>query len=218
MELNGSWFDPSNPIIKRKDKPRSDIYEKAENISTSTDLVLVLGSSLTSSPGTFIPETVSQRSLDGECLGVVIVGLQQTPLDDVSTLRVFTDLDVFLKMLSDRLKIITSFNLDMTRKLIHSHKVPYDRGGQLTKIKEEMITLDLSQGKEVVMTRDGRVGRVIRYCATQTAWELEVQGDKLLLGWWWMYQVCLYHYWCCQGRDKYLFIARQSMEKYDVYQ
>ena len=217
MELNGSWFDPSNPVIKRKDNPRSDIYEKAENLSASTDLVLVLGSSLTSSPGTFLPEMVSQRSLDGECLGVVIVGFQQTPLDDVSTLRVFSDLDVFLKMLLDRLKIITSFNLDMTRKVINSHKVPYDRGGYLTQNKEEMITLDLSQGKEVVMTRDGRVGRVIRYCATQTAWELEVQGDKLLLGWWWMYQVCPYHYWYSQGLNKHLIFARQSMEKYDVF-
>ena len=195
LELNGSWFDPSNPVLKRKDKPRCDIYERAVNIGNKTDLVLVLGSSLTSSSGTFLPEMVSQRSLDGECLGVVIVGFQQTPLDDVSTLRVFSDLDVFLKMLLDRLKINTSFNLDMTRKVIHSQQVPYDRRGVLTKNTEEMITLNLSQGRDIVLSRDGRVGRVIRYCATQTAWELEIQGDKMLLGWWWMYQVFLSLIW-----------------------
>ena len=52
LELSGSWFDPSNPVLKRKDKPRSDIYERAESIGNKTDLVLVLGSSLTSSSGT----------------------------------------------------------------------------------------------------------------------------------------------------------------------
>ena len=30
---------------------------------------------------------------------------------------------------------------------------------------------------------------VSRYCSTQTAWQLEIQGEKHLLGWWWMKEV-----------------------------
>ena len=186
IEISGSWFDPTNPVLKRRDKARSDLQERAESLGRDTDLVLVLGSSLTPSPGAFLPQAVARRGLGGECLGPVIVGLQQTPLDSLATIRIFSDMDTFLKLLLDKLKLSVCFSLDMGRHIVHRARVPYDAAGERS--REEETLLDLGQGREVV-TWGGRGGRVIRYCSTQTAWQLEIQGEEHLLGWWWMAQV-----------------------------
>ena len=120
---SGSWFDPSNPVLKRRDKPRSDLLERAEAIGRDTDLMLALGSSLSPSPGLFLPRLVASRGLEAkECLGLVIVGLQQSPLDHLATLRVFCDMDTFLKVLLDKLRIRVSFSLDMGRHIVHRAK------------------------------------------------------------------------------------------------
>ena len=120
---SGSWFDPSNPVLKRRDKPRSDLLERAEVIGRDTDLMLALGSSLSPSPGLFLPRLVASRGLEAkECLGLVIVGLQQSPLDHLATLRVFCDMDTFLKVLLDKLRIRVSFSLDMGRHIVHRAK------------------------------------------------------------------------------------------------
>ena len=37
-----------------------------------------------------------------------------------------------------------------------------------------------------LVTRGRGVGRVLRYCPTQRAWELELDGVKMLLGYWWL--------------------------------
>ena len=63
--------------------------------------------------------------------------------------------------------------------------------GEPVRAGEAGTVLDLSPGQEVV-TRDGRAGRVLRYCSTQSAWQLDIQGSSLLLGWWWMAQVHQY--------------------------
>ena len=41
------------------------------------------------------------------------------------------------------------------------------------------------EGSRVVQRARGD-GRVVRYCATQRAWELEIEGVKMLLGYWWL--------------------------------
>ena len=159
--FSGSWFDPTNPVLKRRDKPRSDLLERAEAIGRDTDLMLALGSSLSLSPGSFLPQLVARRGQgrEAECLGLVIVGLQQSPLDHLATLRVFCDMDTFLRLLLDRLKLSVSFTLDMGRHIEHRARVPYDASGERS--EEQETVLDLSQGREVV-TRMGSEGRVIR--------------------------------------------------------
>ena len=41
------------------------------------------------------------------------------------------------------------------------------------------------EGGRVTRRASGE-GRVVRYCTTQRAWELEVEGVKMLLGYWWL--------------------------------
>ena len=75
----------------------------------------------------------------------------------------------------------------------HCVQVPYSAAGERVRAGEAGTVLDLSPGQEVV-TRDGRAGRVLRYCSTQSAWQLDIQGSSLLLGWWWMSQVRCINY------------------------
>merc|ERR1719478_1122863 len=46
-EIHGSWFDPSNPVVKYSGTLRHDLCEDMEMQATSADLVLVMGTSLT---------------------------------------------------------------------------------------------------------------------------------------------------------------------------
>ena len=51
-EFRGSWYDPSNPALGKKGKPRWDILEKVQESTDSADLILALGSSLTDNQST----------------------------------------------------------------------------------------------------------------------------------------------------------------------
>ena len=64
-----------------------------------------------------------------------------------------------------------------------SIQVPYDTSGNFS--ETEITTLNLSPGQKIYMKGGGR-GRVVRYCSTQQAWELEIEGKKMLLGFWWI--------------------------------
>ena len=46
IEVFGSWFDPSNPVIKPGGTIRQDLWEKTKLAAENIDLVLVIGTSL----------------------------------------------------------------------------------------------------------------------------------------------------------------------------
>ena len=46
MEIHGSWYDPSNPVVCMSGVTRRDLYAKLSSAVASADLVLVLGTSL----------------------------------------------------------------------------------------------------------------------------------------------------------------------------
>ena len=212
-ELHGSWFDPSNPILGRRGTIQKDLALRLEEAAETADLVLVMGSSLSGGPSLCAASRPAQRSLEGCCLGSIVVNLQATPLDGQATVRVFADTDTLMQ------RLVTTMNLTLeppkvTSKIKSKAKVPYDSSGEPT--SSEMTELCLHPGSGVrlspqhncqsagqpsrahigggeLVREGGRVtrraigeGRVVRYCATQRAWELEVEGVKMLLGYWWL--------------------------------
>ena len=181
--MRGSWYDPSNPPLGKTGKPRQDLYQKICRAADSSDLTLALGTSLTHQQVDLVVERSVQRSLLGECLGLVIVSLQQTPLDGGATLRIFSELDRFLAMLCRVLGVEVE-GYTMSGKVVHSAVVPYDITGCLS--STTTTTLNLGAGERVQLWRGGGVGRVMRYCSTQEAWELEIAGCKMLLWRWWL--------------------------------
>ena len=212
-ELNGSWFDPSNPILGKGGRMRQDLALRLQSESEKADLVLILGSSL-SSPDQVVERAISEaalKSLEGDRIGVVVINLQHTPIDSLATIRIFADSDKVMSRLAKMLDVPLAE--PKLRGRMSVSKVAYDASGEPT--SSEMTELCLHPGSGVrlspqhncqsagqpsrahigggeLVREGGRVtrraigeGRVVRYCATQRAWELEVEGVKMLLGYWW---------------------------------
>ena len=67
-----------------------------------TDLVLAMGSSLCGMEADTVAQRVAER--DGT-LGLVIVNLQKTPLDDLASIRIFAPCDKAMDLLAKKMKL-----------------------------------------------------------------------------------------------------------------
>ncbi|KAJ5770142.1 DHS-like NAD/FAD-binding domain-containing protein [Penicillium nucicola] len=78
--------------------PARDLNLARENARTA-DLCLVLGSSLTVTPANGIPEIVGQRN-DAK---LAICNLQETPIDEMAEIRVFSETDILMAKVMEKL-------------------------------------------------------------------------------------------------------------------
>jgi len=109
-EIHGSWYDPSNPVVKYSGSLKGQEYEWLERETATADLVLVLGTRFTSLGGLSADSLATEcaaRTLDGtssqrgggrgrdgrggrgRSLGMACVNLHQTAQDGAMSLRVF---------------------------------------------------------------------------------------------------------------------------------
>ena len=208
-EVHGSWYDPSNPVVKPKGTIREDLFERMLSEADSSDLTLVLGTSLRGTSCDIVAQGPAERSLTGGALGTVIISIQQTKMDGGATLRIFSDIERAMKMLLKSLEL--NFTIPkLSLKVINYARVPYDKDGQKSETKTTCLNLTPGQkvklnsnhncqgsmqpgklhilgGESIVETerqKTSGVGRVMRYSSAQMAWEIE--GVKMLLGCWWM--------------------------------
>merc|ERR1719236_103877 len=88
-EIHGSWFDPSNPVVKYSGSLRDDLFEDMTRQADTSDLVLVLGTSLGGLNADQVATNAAERSVVGRggALGTVCINLQQTEQDGIMTLR-----------------------------------------------------------------------------------------------------------------------------------
>merc|ERR1719399_323586 len=77
-EIHGSWFDPSNPVVKYSGTLRGDLFEDMGTQADTADLVLVCGTSLTGLNADQCVTNTAQRSTRGLALGSVIISPQRT--------------------------------------------------------------------------------------------------------------------------------------------
>jgi len=111
-EIHGSWFDPSNPVVKYSGTLRDDLYDDMVRQARTADLVIVLGTSLTGlNADQCVTETASRsmgkrkvcgrrRKRSGSALGSVIISPQRTAQDGCATLRIFATADEVMEALS----------------------------------------------------------------------------------------------------------------------
>lgn len=198
LEVHGSWYDPSNPVLRKGGTIRPDIRERLREEEETADLVVVVGSSLTGSHP--LVTKTSTRASRGESLGSVIINLQETREDPGATLRLFSHSDTVAALLARRLNIAVR-EPDIRSNIQHRAWVNYSKEGVRTEPEGGMF-LDLRPGQEVRLNnihnwqnsrqpgvehiREGARGRVVKYCPTQRAWELQLEGAKMLLGYWWL--------------------------------
>ena len=212
-EIHGSWFDPSNPVVKYSGSLRADLFERMEVSAETADLTIVLGTSLSGLCSDMVAEKTSERSLNSKSLGIVIINLQQTLMDGSATLRIFSETDRLMKILTEMLDIKYK-TPDYPDKVTTHALIPYDQEGELS--KTVLTCLDLTpcsriklnanhncQGamqppklhigasepfkhKGKVKQPGNGVGRVVGFCTRQRGWKLEVDGVPMLLGSWWI--------------------------------
>ena len=82
-EVHGSWYDPSNPVVKYHGSLKDYECEWMEQLTEGSDLVLVMGTSLGGLYADQVATRCAYRALGvgkapgGSCLGTVIINLQQ---------------------------------------------------------------------------------------------------------------------------------------------
>ncbi|KAL3939121.1 MAG: hypothetical protein SGBAC_006101 [Bacillariaceae sp.] len=142
-EIHGSWFDPSNPVVKYSGSLRKDEYQWMIRDAHSADLVLVLGTSLSGLNADQVAIHAANRSLTiladdarqkKSSLGMVIINLQQTPQDGKASLRIFGSTDRVFRQLFHHLSVRLPKSPSPKRYKFPKDKkflVPYNAQGEL---------------------------------------------------------------------------------------
>lgn len=108
-EIHGAWFDPSNPVVPMDGHLRGDLISWLEEWEHFTDLVLVMGTSLSGMNADRMMKTCSKKFMkNGEGLGSIVIGFQRTAMDHMPTLRIFHSIDEVMLLLALEMKLPVS--------------------------------------------------------------------------------------------------------------
>lgn len=166
-EIHGSLHDPANPIVPYEGSLRDDLYDWMEEWELKNDLCLSLGTSLSGFNVDRLPETAAGRGQ-----GLVIVNLQQTPYDELCSLRIFAKIDRVMELLAEELQIaerVKPMDQPLHLPVLAEGSfveedvflVPFDRDGNPSSSR---TVWDLREGKRLRLTGgpySGDIGTVI---------------------------------------------------------
>merc|ERR1719198_729648 len=213
-EVHGSWYDPSNPVVKYSGSLKDDAYPRMRASARRADLVLVMGTSLGGLNADQCATMPAERSLHGKSLGTVIINLQQTEQDGKASLRVFGKTDLVLLRLLRKLGVPEPSMRPVTPCKESRVVVPYDAQGRRS--ETERTVLDLTDGARVRLatghnvqgaqqpaymhigaeaptTYRGRIveagacsGHVLHRNDKECAFAIEIEGAIMRLGTFWL--------------------------------
>ena len=150
-EIHGAWYDPSNPVVQFSGNLRGDFFKWMLKMEQETDLCLCLGTSLSGMNADRMAETPAKKSLKkkSKSLGTVIINLQQTRLDDVSSIRIWGTLDETFELLAKKLNLnVQPISIDPPMGFKRNkYIIPYNEQG-LYDPEYEMIW-DLSNNAKI---------------------------------------------------------------------
>eukprot|EP00566_Odontella_aurita_P013253 CAMPEP_0113597410 /NCGR_PEP_ID=MMETSP0015_2-20120614/40988_1 /TAXON_ID=2838 /ORGANISM="Odontella" /LENGTH=472 /DNA_ID=CAMNT_0000505257 /DNA_START=70 /DNA_END=1488 /DNA_ORIENTATION=- /assembly_acc=CAM_ASM_000160 len=175
-EIHGAWYDPSNPVVPMDGGLRPDLFKSLLLWEKKADLCIAIGTSLAGMNADRVVRSVSERATSGEGLGSVIISLQQTPLDELSALRIFGKIDDVMEMLAEELSI-TQSSVPTWDGVVGGDcgngnegceedmfMIPYNSSGNKMSPGNENNCLDLREGQQVRITSgfySGDVGVVV---------------------------------------------------------
>jgi NAD-dependent SIR2 family protein deacetylase len=165
-EIHGAHYDPSNPVVPMDRSLRPDLMKRLLDWQDRADLCIALGTSMVgmnSDRMAVMPGDRARKGLAG-ALGTVIVSLQQTQYDSISSLRIFATIDQVMEMLAAELA------LDIPPAPVHRpwseapvlRDLPYGADGE--RCTSARLTLDFRLGAKY---------RVVE----QTDWDFEKYGN-----------------------------------------
>jgi hypothetical protein len=142
---------------------RGDLLAQLLQWEQDADLCLTLGTSLAGMNADRVAVSCGQRAQEGNGLGTVIINLQRTKQDHLSSLRIFGHLDAVLAAVAERLGVPPAAYADPASQpaapsppaaapaedgLFH---IPYDEAGRRVRAGPHRA-LDLREGARVVIT------------------------------------------------------------------
>jgi hypothetical protein len=196
-EIHGSWYDPSNPVVKYCGHLHKRASPWMEEDAEQADLVLVLGTSLSGLYADRVAKDTARRAARGAALGTVIINLQQTPQDGSASLRLFGRSDDILARLAELLEVRVPKAAPLPKE--NRALVPYDAEGKRSSDKK--MWLDLRPGQRVKITEGHNIrgarqpnhqhmktfeGVVVGREDTHAAFNLDMEGATMRLGVWWL--------------------------------
>jgi len=92
-EIHGSLHDPSNPIVPYEGTLRDDLYQWMKSWQEKSCLCIAMGTSLSGFNADSTPEVAASRGR------LVLINLQHTPMDSISSLRIYARIDTVMKAL-----------------------------------------------------------------------------------------------------------------------
>ncbi|KAH3765168.1 NAD-dependent protein deacetylase sirtuin-7 [Pelomyxa schiedti] len=105
-EIHGSLHDPSNPVVPFEGEVRPDLETWLKWWRDAADLCLALGTSMSGFDADTAASGVAKAFEEGRnSLGLVIVNLQQTQYDELSSLRIYGRLDDVFGMLAREMEL-----------------------------------------------------------------------------------------------------------------
>jgi NAD-dependent SIR2 family protein deacetylase len=167
-EIHGAWYDPSNPVVPMTGSLRDDLMNWLLEWERKADLVLAMGTSLCGMNADRVVTTCAQKCVKRhKGLGAVIVSLQRTQYDEISSLRIYAKIDEVMAMLAKEMSLHvrpqTIYVPVVPKECVVEpdvYRVPYDSNGRLTKDKSKWQVWDLRKGSEVKITGGPGIGYV----------------------------------------------------------
>lgn len=204
-EIHGSWYDPSNPVVKYSGTLHERSFPWMENDAETADLVLVLGTSLGGLNADQVATEAANRTTVGASLGTVCINLQQTEQDGKMSLRFFGRSDAILRRLLHHLGF-APLRPGVTRWATPSRVlVPYDAEGRKVPEGGRRMWLDLSDNQKIRITPGHNIqgakqpqfmhigksaspgnGTVISRDEHTCSFQLVIEGASMRLGLWWL--------------------------------
>jgi NAD-dependent SIR2 family protein deacetylase len=173
-EIHGAWYDPSNPVVRMSGSLRDDLFESLLHWEQTADLCLTLGTSLAGMNADRVAISTATRSREKDFGGTVIVGLQKTQHDHLSSLRIFATINTVMELLAEEMQLdVRDAETAETEQSVENksrhvfHNLPYDThsGGRLHNTDAAAaMTLDLRAGQSLRITSgpyEGSLGEVI---------------------------------------------------------
>jgi len=156
-EVHGSWYDPSNPVVKYSGSLKDHECEWMERETLEADLVLVMGTSLGGLFADQVATECAMRAMRGASLGAVLINLQQTPEDGKMSLKISGKSDdVLVRLLAELgLPVLPKTPRPVQFPPIECCLVPYDMEGRRLPAgsQKPRMWLDLRAGAKVKLSK-----------------------------------------------------------------
>jgi len=113
-EIHGSWLDKEkNPVVKMSGSLRPDLFQRVMTLEEQADFCFALGTSFSGMNTDRVAKAVAGRHMreNAQGLGLAVLTIQATPIDQICALRIFAKCDDFMMLVAQKLNLAIDMNV-----------------------------------------------------------------------------------------------------------